>query len=449
MKKALLPIDKAAPLDDFKEDQCYLTTLQTLHKSMGAIIGKEVQFEAANNSVKSAYFYVNRMHVFSWTGIIVIERTHKICCVNFLDGVAECVSRYLQDTGIHEGYFALLLEVLRDLRTDIWGEKPAHKLLSSLTRFTKKLFTIIQGSPYFVAKHGDPTEAKSLEARRDIIVRGPLRMPEVVHLGRSEDAQARRMTMQKTDVCVTTEKAILEGGTKLMKAMYDDDLKLRTIKSTKDCAVALTLLQLLCGSRSRGVSFINYFVPLQDNLVKCVRLTKERSLTARRVANQTKKRKVCEDTYTSVDRPIIGKFFWTTHGEITGERAVELFMELLTATRKYLAEHYSGCADGFCMNNDKYNMHAVSDELAYGGKEIDSRQVKWLNLISMITKEVFPFTHKGMGSQMLRRIYAIYGHHVHARYTMTNVAYTFSVLGHECMNTALYYTSLIIKPDTE
>jgi hypothetical protein len=400
------------------------------------------------------YFYKGMMRTYSCSGIITIEHAHGIRDASFLRCVSKLVAHGLEvklkdDFELYQMQTALM--VLRDIIFFTRPEKDDGvlidvKLLSGCRRWTAQLIDTICDSHHFIESFGH-RNTKTHMRQRKLITAGPLNMPDDVGDIRKQIESKRRESLQGAEHVIVDQRRIEEGADRLCNRVYDDEGH-PVLETVDDISHALAFLQLVCGSRLKGVVFVNIFQldpdPTSD-AIQCIRLCKERSQISRVLYNEMyprKKQKV-EERYTETYKPIIPRFFKAKHGVLTLGEAAVFFLALIREVRLSIAQHYP--QDSVYEKEFPANLQPiVSDHDAYYGKDLDVKMSKWLTNVGVITRKVFPFTHEGVGSNMLRRLYIVYGHHVF-KPDISVLRYAQTLLGHADITTALVYASVSIR----
>lgn len=320
---------------------------------------------------------------------------------------------------------------------------------------------------------------------------------------RSDERQATGLS-RPTEV---HEVDFLRGVKKLMGLVFGPDLDSSivfddkfTIENDKHCAACLCLLQLLCGSRSRGVIGVNWFGPIPtspeeeiqnaengtrqsmmdsfsgyDYIIQVMRITKEKKKDVRDYNLLVKKAKLEKKDIDSVElpssdttevhkvitKPILymyleRKYFdreWVKDPVVVDAKTgVDIFLELMRKTRMFV-QKTSPVEVKWASTKDRKldtSIPGFTDDEAYnrGRKITFNWNAKMNRVLKGYAKEpgVFPFIKEGQGTHMLRRLYVNRGYYHFSSNRVKETAFTRMTLGHESFQVSLFYTSLMFIP---
>jgi hypothetical protein len=343
------------------------------------------------------------------------------------------------------------------------------------------------------------------------LVDGPLqssKVGEAIKKKRSEERQVKALTrpteVHEIDFLTGLKKLlILVFGEQLRsEVVFDDDFY---IKDDKHCAACLCLLQLLCGSRSRGVIGVNWFGPIPtspeeeihgaengtrkemidafsgyDYIVQVMRITKEKKKDVRDYNLLLKKAKLekknvddmilpvseSTDVHKVITKPILymyleRKYFdreWVKDSPVVDAKTgVDIFLELMRKTRLYIEETSPKEVTWAPRRDRKLDVKipGFSDDETYNrGRKITYSWNSKMNRIlkgyktskNVVVPGIFPFIKDGQGTHMLRRLYVNRGFYHFSSNKIKETAFTRMTLGHDSFQVSLYYTSLLFIP---
>lgn len=265
------------------------------------------------------------------------------------------------------------------------------------------------------------------------------------------------------------------------------------IRDDTHCAQALCLIQLLCGSRSRGVIGTNWYnklsevpdeeikrkmdsssVTLQqefkglDYLLYVLRLSKVRDeevllFKAKSHIAKTLDQDITEigddqvdvDAQPAIAKPILYMYldaaFLDAHleekrGELGAQKAIDIFLSLAATVRKYVGRKANIEYGKLIYTEAPMGMHKMlgfSEEFKHSqeAKEISN---SWNIKMTAVVKKFFgPLLRKSQGSHMLRKLYVNRAYYFFGSDKFKETGFAARVLGHSSFGVTLFYTSLI------
>jgi hypothetical protein len=472
------------------------------------------------------YFTNANMKWTSWSAMLMIEYCYDMCeCQGFTKCLESLLVSHL-DSYISkkrgkvdgEKFLTTALGHINKIQNALYpspGNKTFPSAQSTILRptsannFKVNLTDAISESKWW--KFAYPTKKQSASAIEKILVQGNLQKPEIsVQLAKSEgqknlfDRLVHPDTIQEID--------FLKGVKSLLRIVYGesmDVLKKVKIIDTQQCAAGLCLIQLLCGSRSRGVIAVNWFDKVSetseafikasvnkefddrtrldiirrrfgglDHCIQVHRITKERDqevVAYQDLAKDALKEGKDTDTIKTLPNTISKKrvivkpvlfmylnpaFLDTMFKDtplLTPEQGVQVFLDLVTEVRKWVFDKVSGIKP--IKSPLEHKMIGLSDTDAADAKSkhvIHLTRVWNTNMNTLLKvgtgtpalpKPIFPpsFLPPGRGTHMLRRLYVNRGYYHFASSTLKETAFTRLTLGHKSFAVSLYYTSLIVE----
>jgi|TARA_R110000787_G_scaffold63350_2_gene142674 hypothetical protein len=285
------------------------------------------------------------------------------------------------------------------------------------------------------------------------------------------------------------EIQVVNGVKELVRVVYGNDLDTskpvvfdKNISFSDKVKAALCLLELVCGSRMKGVMFVNWFSPFSVMTMKewidnendksdvegvynpygswerCVVMTrpsKEGTKTKRAYKQGTGVGKDELPDEAVEDRIIVKPlnimfldpgFLDNTKfpGKVHAVPPVTIFIDLLKSIRSHISSHASAYGLAF---TTKHGVLGVVDKHA---ETMPPKAVNWYRNAVVATgnyaKMVFPFIGKNEGTHFLRKIYTVWAFNAYAKNTMKEAGFAREVLGHRSFEVSLNYTSVILVP---
>lgn len=473
-----------------------------LNKEMSA----ETRYVMSKPSEEHLNFNQKKLQWWSWTFMLSLEYVYPdvmIDCTGMNTCLKNILKHFLNDrewASSRQGFIDLLDNVLTSLNgivQALWHDPTiAGFRPSAPEQFRQDLFALLLKSKEFSRFFGpDPKNIKT--AHREYVVHGPFKHVAVAH-ARKVLATQERQRSALVEPRIVEEVDFKNGVRYLYKRAFGEDFADYlnvTIESTQQCAAILCILQLMCGSRCRGIVGVNWFDRLDDTFDEeyqlsrsgiaaqydgfkhCVlvrRITKEKDQTTREwLAEQTKLKQkkldpALENTgdvntiakHKTIVKPLLFMLLDRTYlnrreldsdaAPIPEVDAVDAFMALVSKTRRYIKSHAEEKYPLVKWETSplRYEMDGFSEEDTYELKNNQALANYWNKEMNKLVKAAFgkTFLKPGEGTHMLRRLYANRGYEFFGKRSMKETAFTQLTLGHKGFETSLRYTSIIFRP---
>lgn len=522
--KHVPPLNANVSLEDFSPGMHREKFLRTWanKQTYQAILTTECRTEVEylerrkEDKQESLYFNSSYMKWHSWSAMLMIEYCYDMCdCTGFTTCLGQLVTQTLDKYTKHhqqkcrdKGVIKLqkLLLHLNKIQQALYPPATAALRPLSAINFKEKIVETIVRSKWW--KKSFPNKKDSSIAKQFYLVAGSFQKPDIAVI-KAKDKGEKNLFDRLVNPDVIHEITFLKGVASLLKLVFGEDMDVHkkiTIANNDHCAAVLCLIQLLCGSRSRGVICVNWFdkvieTPEEkiresvnekdfddrtrlgtirtrfgglDYCIQVHRITKERDEEVKQYQEQTKEiiREGKEVTDVKsigevvskkkvIVKPILfmylsRKFLDSMYEKdtlVTPKDGVSIFLHLVTVTRKWIFDRQHELKSVTSPLNTK--MEGLTDKDALDSKNPDVIRMTgyWNSNMNKILKNsdgppIFPkeFLTAGRGTHMLRRLYVNRGYFHFSSASLKETAFTRLTLGHKSFNVSLYYTSLIVEP---
>lgn len=478
-----------------------------------SILSREVKEEALwierNKGTKEHHFFQKKkMQWFSWSALITLEYCYPDQ-MSACDSFGTCLKTMIlhamntrfkhPKTGKQTGleFIKQILTHLNSIALAMWDEHNVLLIPNSAKEFRyDKVFEPIQRSKWWLRVFGKEVDTEG--ERREYLLDGPLKViAEAVVLEKKATRERQRKGLSAP--IKIPELTFMNGVTSLLSQVYGPTMNVHqklTITSNSHCAAALCLLQLLCGSRSKGIIGANWFDRVKHTLdvdyqkesgitVKeaatmyngvdyCIvvkRITKEKDKNVREYQRRLdlaktqgkgieeipiEENEVADNTiiikpilFMLLDRKYLDRNRFNSDPTLDAQTAIDVFMSLMTETRRYVHKSAQGKQVEFVQSPfPDAPMWGYSDGEAYqtSGKHSTVFNGGWNKQMNVVVKKAFSFIGRGQGTHMLRRLYVNRGYAHFSSNTMKETAFTGMTLGHSGFEVSLFYTNLIWVP---
>jgi hypothetical protein len=516
-RKKVPPADFDFPLKSFKQGgrMTFLEFLTVwansdycrniLNKEMTA----ETQYLMSNPIDEHEFFQRKSLQWWSWTFMLSLEHAFPEV-MDSCAGMSTCLRHMIEHTFNGkianmskeniEQYTTLVLSALNGIVQALWHDPTVAAFRPSAPeQFQQDVFKILLDSAAFENAFG-PSKKSIMTAHKRIVVHGPLKHVEVAHAKKVQGTQARQRSAL-VEPRIIEEVDFKTGVLFLYKQAFGkdfggDDYLSVNITSDAQCAAIMCILQLMCGSRCRGVVGVNWFDRLDDAFDQeykmsrteigtqyegykhCIlvrRITKEKDQTTREWLDEQAKlarKKVDTGVEETSDSSVVAKhktivkpllfmildraYLNRRELDTVGARplpevdAVDAFLQLVAKTREYVKRKASVShkAVEWEVSPLRYEMQGFSEEDTYELKNNQALTLFWNRAMNKLLKQSFgkTFMKKGEGTHILRRLYANRGYEFFGKRNMKETAFTQMTLGHKGFETSLRYTSIIFRP---
>lgn len=427
-----------------------------------------------------------------WSGMLALEYCYpKMAeCQSFIMCLHRVIAEQFEKASNTVDDVKVIMEYAAKIQARLFSEEVllSYKtMVSRGTTFRRNIIDAIYYSKWWTDTFGKGNKAK----QRELLVLPTTTLVKKIQRKYGEERAAFALTKPTT----VHELVFVKGTQELVQQVYGKDLETTqeiTIDTDQQCAAALCLLQLLCGSRSVGVIGVNWYGKVHHMLEEefkdtsgitkkqvqrdyhgteyCVavhRLSKEKSPSEREYANRVKEAiekgvdpetlDKTEVTDKTIVKPILfmyldPRFFdyerLRDKEALTSQTCVDIFLRLASATRAYIkrTDPY-----GAKFTDSEYHpMTGFTDESAYNiRKETPSGKLvsKWNTAMRGVLVKIFPFIDvKGKGTHMLRKLYVNRAYYHYSSDVMKETGFASLVLGHASFTVSLNYTSIIFVP---
>lgn len=454
------------------------------------ILRNEFDVETGTTNRSTVHFPDSITRYYGWTGMIQIEKTFPAIMEN-CQGFLKCLENAYNEWLKNKPLFEEVEKVLTDMNTILGAmTKTVHpSAVVSIKLWVGGIY-----APLKKIKEFHPLMEKATTKNwSDYPSNGPLVVPEnykKAALGSGSKRLERYLKAPK----IVDELAVTEGVTTLVKMIWGDDMdtsqkpdlddrpeKNKTGGSVnKRVRAALCLLEIVCGSRLRGVMLTNWFSRFEsesmhewvkerkdknkkspygswDRCIVVTRLSKEGSKVkrAKRESDISGKQVGEDDVQDSVivkplnvmflDRAFLNAKSFKNLGNKTDTEVVNIFIRLVTAVRAYMFSERLFKVHKL-KSMEKGGMKGLTDEAA---ELLPKSATIWTQNttrdVVLLAKDVFKFIGKNQGTHMLRKVYMAWSYNAFARDSMKETGYASEVLGHRGFAVSLNYTALILK----
>lgn len=444
---------------------------------------------------------------FSWSAMLMMEYCYPdiMCkCTSFQQCIIHMVEHIMDNrfkTGTKKAkglqFLSDIFAPLNRIQLAIWDSHNVIYAANSGKRFRYKVFDTINDSKWWLHVFGE--KKTTGPERKKFLIDSALQNNKLA-VGLVLDASRERQKKALTAPTPIHELDFVTGVRKLVELVYGEDLNVHkkvVLTSKQHCAAGLCLVQLLCGSRSKGVIGANWFDKVRHTLddeykeqsiitreqaktmysgidycVTVKRITKEKDKDVReyerRAALAHSLDKEIEDVphsankvadYTIIIKPILFMLLdkryldrarFNNDETLEPLSAVDVFLRLVTTCREFVKKSAKKKSVEFMESPFKdFPMWGYTDAETYQLSGAHSRDFNnnWNKEMNVVVKSVFStFIKKGQGTHMLRRLYVNRGYDHFSSNKMKETAFTRLTLGHKGYEVSLYYTSLIFMP---
>lgn len=458
------------------------------------ILRNELDVEAGTTNRSTIHFIDVNNRYYGWTGMLQIEKifpTIMKTCHGFLSCLAHAFTHWIETT---KPAFEEVEKVLTHMNTILHA---MTKTVHSSAVVTIKTWVGLIYAPLKKIVEFHPLMEKA--TKKDWTVypsNGPLTVPEnykKAALGAGSKRLERYLKAPK----VVDELLVTNGVTTLVKMIWGDDMDTSQKPDLDDhpkkgkaggsvnkrVRAALCLLEIVCGSRLRGVMLTNWFSRFEsesmhewvkerkdknkkspygswDRCIVVTRLSKEGSKAkrAKRESDISGKPVEEDDVQDSIivkplnvmflDRAFLNAKSFKKLGNKTDTEAVNIFIRLVTAVREYM------------FSARLFKVHKLKSMEVGGMKGLTDEDAEFLPKsakiwtqnttrdVVLLAKDVFRFIGKNQGTHILRKVYMAWSYNAFARDSMKETGYASEVLGHRGFTVSLNYTALILKNST-
>jgi CRISPR/Cas system CMR-associated protein Cmr5 small subunit len=439
------------------------------------ILRTETSIEAAVTAdatvTENRHFANKNMKYYGWSGMLQLEHTYP-------DMMETC-----------QGFWTCLHEVWKSFTgKNTTTQQDVNRALMSLNVLVDRVFNNALGTKFssyvtkvvnvMIIKHlkrtaffTNLTQEKKANFARELA----LKIPEAVRASTKKNTDTRLISSLKRPREVNYVE-IVDGARKLMRIVWGHDMDVSesiSFTTPDQFYAAACLLELVCGSRMRGVMLVNWFRRFEGatmeeykdakpytsshHTIVMTRPSKEGSKTNRAYKEGVGVGRAQVDEEDVIDRTImkplnvvfLDPVFYGLPEPEEKVDGVDVFLELVRAVREYVFDDARDKGlDIQTMEKDE--VEGLTDEQAEGLPE--KRENNWIgahvNKASDMAKRVFPFIGKGEGTHILRKIYVVWAYNWYASQTMKEAGFAQEVLGHRNFEVSLNYTSFIIKSPT-
>lgn len=487
------PVDAFKGISGVKDFKKFIHVLAT-NETCLEIIRNEFDVEAGTTKRSDKHFHEVRMQYYGWTGMLQIEKTFPAIMKN-CQGFLTCLSHaFSQWFALKKRPFKEVVTVLEDTNTMLDAiTKTVHpKAVSSIKKFVGTFYVDVKKETSY---HKD-MEASTKQSWTNYPRHGPLDVPD--NYAKAAAGQGtKRLERYLKRPKIVEELHVTEGVRRLVQTIYgegmDTSKKPRLEDRPEDghtggvlnkrVKAALCLLEVVCGSRLRGVMLVNWFSAFSsksmhewlaeqknkkspygswDRCIVVTRLSKEGSKATRAeresdISGKTVTEGEVRDSV--IVKPLNVMFFDRTfldakqfkkEGKKTDKEAVDIFIDLVTVVREYIFSERIRDVHGLDPV-EVGGMKGVTDTVA---EQLPKTAISWTQNttrdVGRYAKHAFreTFKEKNQGTHLLRKIYMAWSFNAFARDTMKETGYASAVLGHRGFQVSLNYTSLILKNST-